>query len=112
MLRNKLTFSIYYNNLDYFEITAETIVETFGRLPVDALPAAAAERMGSRLRRQGIRVKKVKGVRREENDALMRLADAICGLVRDANERKAQMRELFLRAIEARILVDLHAKRK
>lgn len=29
---------------------------------------------------------KVSGVRKEENNALIRLADAVCGLVRDAEE--------------------------
>lgn len=97
LLREKLMFAIHRNTLDYLEITAQTIAKTFARAApqeyraivlIDALPSAVAIKMGAQLRRRGVHVKKVKGVRREENDALMRLVDAVCGLVRDARSSK------------------------
>jgi hypothetical protein len=38
------------------------------------------------LRDLHIQTRKVRGVRKDENDALIRLADAVCGLVRDAED--------------------------
>jgi hypothetical protein len=37
----------------------------------------------------------VRGVRKDENDALIRLADAVCGLVRAAMEGQDGMRKLY-----------------
>lgn len=55
----------------------------------------------------GIRFKKVRGVRKDENDALVRLADAVCGLVRAAMEGQDPMKELFERALKRGFLTKL-----
>jgi hypothetical protein len=49
---------------------------------VDGLPKARLRWFGVELRRLSIRTRKVAGIRREESDALMRLAGACCGFVR------------------------------
>ena len=49
---------------------------------VDGLPRARLRWFGVELRRLSIRTRKVVGIRREESEALMRLADACCGFVR------------------------------
>ena len=46
---------------------------------VDGLPKARLRWQGTQLRRLSIRNNKVSGVRKEEADALMRLADAVAG---------------------------------
>ena len=38
------------------------------------------------LKALNIKQRKIKGVRRDENNALIRLADALCGLVRDVRD--------------------------
>ena len=47
------------------------------------------------LRRLQVHTSKVRGVRREENDAFIRLADALCGLVRDAEEQQPWAQEML-----------------
>jgi len=42
-----------------------------------------------------IRVRKVRGVRKDESDALIRLADALCGFVRGAVEGQEAMQGLL-----------------
>ncbi|MBI4603680.1 MAG: DUF3800 domain-containing protein [Planctomycetes bacterium] len=50
---------------------------------VDGLPKTQRTAYGNRLRHLGIPTRKVQGVTRDENNALLRLADAVAGLVRD-----------------------------
>jgi hypothetical protein len=51
--------------------------------------------VGRRLRHLGVRTRKVRGVRKDESDALIRLADALCGFVRAAIEGQEVMKKLF-----------------
>jgi hypothetical protein len=46
-----------------------------------------------------IKKRKLRGVRRDENNALIRFADAVCGLVRDAGEgeRAAELLKQLMR---------------
>lgn len=66
---------------------------------VDGLPKSRIRWFGSELRRLSVRTNKVVGVRREETDALTRLADACCGFVRAAlSGREPEMSRLFEQA--------------
>ena len=66
---------------------------------VDGLPKSRLRWFGVELRRLSIRTDKIVGVRREEADALIRLADACCGFVRAAlSGRQPEMAALFERA--------------
>jgi len=56
---------------------------------VDGLRKHEAERFDRLLRAQRVGIKKVRGVQKEQNNAFIRLADALCGLVRDAEEGQA-----------------------
>jgi hypothetical protein len=63
--------------------------------------------IGLQLRRSGVHAKKVKGIKKDENDALIRLADAVCGLVRGAIEGQSAMQTLFEQGIQIGALKDL-----
>jgi len=62
--------------------------------------------VGLQLRRSGVRAKKVRGLK-DEADALIRLADAVCGFVRGATEGQPAMRVLFERGMQTGVLRDL-----
>lgn len=115
-LVGRLNFRIHRHTTDYLALTISTISAVLQRTTspeykvivlIDALPSSQVERVGSSLRRDGHAVKKVRGIKREENDALMRLVDAICGFLRDAYEDRIEMRLLFERALERGVLVNL-----
>ncbi len=53
---------------------------------VDGLLKHEAVRFATQLRAQWRTVRKVRGVQKEQNNALIRLADALCGVVRDAED--------------------------
>jgi hypothetical protein len=116
IFQRKLCFAIYQDSLDYFELTIQTIAAALSTthetayqaiVLIDALPPTQVRIVSSLLRRAGVSTRKVRGVRREESDALIRLADALCGFVRAAFEGQAKMRVLFERAMRRGILRDV-----
>jgi hypothetical protein len=89
--RNALYFSAFSNTKSYMAMTVLSTARAIAmvaRQPseatvyVDGLPRARLRWFGVELRRLSIRTRKVVGIRREESEALMRLADACCGFVR------------------------------
>ena len=76
---------------------------------IDGLPRSLEQAVGLQLRRLGVRAKKIRGLK-DENDALIRLADAVCGLVRGATEGQPDMQALFERGIQTGVLRNLLGK--
>lgn len=72
--------------------TANAVLQKAGGSPfevtvfVDGLLKHEAVWFGSLLRTKSKGIRKVRGVQKEQNNAFIRLADALCGLVRDAEE--------------------------
>ena len=58
------------------------------------------------LRKRGVRVGKVRGLK-DEADPLIRLADAMAGLVRNSVEGNQMMQRLFEQAVTARLIREL-----
>ncbi len=73
---------------------------------VDGLTRAERETFTRRLRARRIERKKVRGVRDEQSNAGIRLADALCGLVRDVEEGQPWAVNAFAR-LQRRGLVVL-----
>ncbi len=115
-LHGKLQFAFYRNTRDYFGMTVKTISQTLGMIDtghykatvlIDALPPKHAIVVSRALHKLGLQVKKVRGIKHDESDALIRLADAICGFVRNAYEGQVEMKKLFDDAIQKGVLHDL-----
>ncbi|MBI3912667.1 MAG: DUF3800 domain-containing protein [Chloroflexi bacterium] len=103
-LANSLFFAVYRNSKEYFSLTVQTIARAIAMrgeksykatILIDGLPRSQQRRVGSDLRRLRVQIRKVRGMRKEENDALVRLADAICGFVRAAVEGNPVMAQLL-----------------
>lgn len=95
-LRRSVFFEVFKDGKEYLKLTtlaaAKAILRKAGQeeyrvtVLVDGLKGSELPQFSRGLRELHIQTRKVRGVRREENDALIRLTDAICGLVRDADE--------------------------
>lgn len=72
----------------------------------DGLPKNQEGEIGAMLRKRRIRIRKVRGVD-DEADPLIRLADAACGLLRDAQIGKPAARELQRLAIRRGVLREV-----
>lgn len=85
-----------------FQMTSTHIVY------IDALGKQKAREYLRRIRICGVHVKQVKGIRKDENDALLRLSDAIAGFVLDAYEKpKREVAKLFRQMIERGMLIKV-----
>jgi Protein of unknown function (DUF3800) len=117
-LNAKLAYCVFHETQDYADCTVETVAAAAAlyskdaRLTVfvDGLPQSQVRRFGSELRRRGISVRKVRGVRKEESSSLMRLADAVCGFVRaaltDRNDLVLVLTEAKARAVVVELRPD------
>lgn len=109
----QLYFATYQHSLDYFGLTVDALARALQvtitdsaenenykvTVLIDGLPRGREQVVGSLLRRRGIRIDKVRGVKKEENDTLIRLADALCGFIRLVLAGKAEAKTLFDEAI-------------
>lgn len=72
---------------------------------VDALIGAHCNTYKTRLRKLGCHVRKVRGVAKDENEPLIRLADAIAGATRDLLEYEdVELKKLFSLAVKREML--------
>lgn len=103
LVRQTLFFDVLQHG-NYMELTALTTARALQRKAhapykvtvfVDGLRRHEIPIFSKTLRRLQVQINKVRGVRREENDAFIRLADALCGLVRDAEERQPWAQEML-----------------
>ena len=99
-----LNFVVYRDTKEYVDCTVGAIalvLQGFARgsykatVLIDGLQRAQRRPVGRELHRLGVQTRKVRGVRNEESDALIRLADALCGFVRAAVEGQKEMERLF-----------------
>jgi hypothetical protein len=104
------------NSINYDQETVHTIARVLqsgpasdhAKIYVDALSKTHKNAYGAQLRRVGIHGHKVQGVARDENSALIRLADALAGFVRDALENKyPETTELFRAAVEKGVIREV-----
>jgi hypothetical protein len=97
-LKKKIFFDTFSDVIKYIELTsfasAKAILKKSGdnykaTIFVDGLKKKEIEVFKRGLRDLHIKVRKVRGVKKDENNSFIRLVDAICGLVRDAGEGEA-----------------------
>ena len=116
--RQKLRYGVFHQVGDFDAATVVTIAKAISwRRPtgkytttvyVDGLSKTKRREYSLRLRRLHLPVRHVRGVARDESDALTRLADAIAGFVRDALEGEAPEVEALFEKVRAEgVLVEL-----
>jgi hypothetical protein len=115
--KGTLYFSLYKGTKSYMALTvlstAKAVLTASPRpsraaVYVDGLPKSRLRWFGAELRRLSVQTSKVVGVRREETDPLMRLADAVAGFVRAAlSGHQPDMAQLFAQAQGAGYLKEV-----
>lgn len=111
-------YSVYRSTKEYKNCTVLTIAKAIHAIMdfqkkeftvlIDGLNEKDQRYYGFQLHRLGIPTRKVRGIRKDENDALVRLADAICGFVRDVLEKeKGKAKELYFKAKKSKILIEV-----
>lgn len=118
--KTKLTvyYSVYKDTIDFKNSTVLTIAKSINALKdykehtfniyVDGLSKKDERYYGSQLHHLGIHTKKVKGVKKDENNPMIRLADSACGFVRDVIEGSTEESEkIFHKAVKDKVLVEV-----
>lgn len=105
VFKNTLFFEVFGESKEYLEMTsyaaAKAILRKAGdheykvTVYVDGLSKSDVAVFGQELKALHIKRRKVRGVRRDESNEFIRLADALCGLVRDARENNPGATELL-----------------
>ena len=95
-LQNTLFVAVYNFSKEYLSLTAKAISGAVkcreGNsviVYVDALREVEQRRLKKYLKKSVAIPTQVRGIRREENNAFIRLVDSVCGLARDAAENHA-----------------------
>lgn len=117
LFKGKLRYSIYHEQPSYDLATITGIAkavhfkepdEYTTIVYIDGLSKNKRQEYGSELRKLGIPTRKVQGVNKDENNALIRLADAVAGFVRDVIDgEKGEIQKLFNEAIKNGCLVEI-----
>ena len=113
----KLFYNVFRKTTDYDAATIEGIAKSIRVLRpsgfrvyvyVDGLTKTKRGDYKTHLRKFSCPVRKVSGIRRDESEPLIRLADAVAGASRDLLEhRDSELGEIFALALQEGILVEL-----
>lgn len=102
---NELKKSIYYSKYDhtiiFYELITYTVTKVIfdkasdnyqANIIIDGLPRSLENKLSVSFRKMRVKTNKVKGAR-DESSALIRLADALSGLIRDSYENQKWAKE-------------------
>ncbi len=122
--RGKIWFETHILPQDYLNLTVSTIaraiasaVEAAGvqdykaTILIDGLPKAREQNVGRQLHRMGVHTRKVRGIR-DESEALIRLADAVCGLARGAAEGNRELSQLLEHGLRMGVLQKIESEQR
>lgn len=74
---------------------------------VDGFKKKEIEKFSRGLRDLRIRTRKIRGVKKDENNAFIRLTDSLCGLVRDASDGKGWAMESIDKLMKKKTVIRL-----
>jgi hypothetical protein len=112
-------YSEYGSTTEYERMTVETIenainaylvqhtiVEYKATIVIDGLNQKMEQRVAVSLRKAGIQIRKVRG-EKDDNNALLRLSDAIAGDIREAKEADNTAKKYMLSLSRGKILIEV-----
>jgi len=112
-----LRYSVFKDMHDYDLATIMAISKAFhfGKpkkyksfIYIDALAKSKKQWYGAELRKLGVSTYKIQGVVKDENNSIIRLADAIAGWVRDAFDGDIpEYKKLFKTATSSKTLIEV-----
>jgi hypothetical protein len=112
LLRGLLFYQTYTDSQEYDKLTVLALIEALNlysshqklegyivTVVIDGLKAKQEAEVAAHLRKTGMRVRRVRG-RKDESNALLRLADFVAGMVRSAEEGKEEYARSIRRLIK------------
>lgn len=116
--KKSLRYEVFRNTKDYDTATITGIATAVKwenpAIPyttlvyIDGLSKTKRLEYGARLRHLGLPIRRIRGITREEADALIRLADSVAGFVRDALDgHSEEISQLYKKAKQEEVLIDV-----
>jgi len=116
-LRGKIFFEMFSDTKKYIELTsfatAKAILKKTGNgdykvtVFVDGFKKKEIEIFSRGLRDLNIRTRKIRGVKKDENNAFIRLVDAMCGLVRDSEDGNGWAKKVTAKLLKEGFICEL-----
>jgi len=116
-LKGRIFFEMFSDTKKYIELTsfttAKAILKKSGNSEykvtvfVDGFKKKEIEIFSRGLRDLNIRTRKIRGVKKDENNAFIRLVDAMCGLVRDREDGSVWAKEITAKLIKEKYVCEL-----
>jgi len=116
-LKDRIFFEIFSDTKKYIELTsfaaAKSILKKSGNddykvtVFIDGFKKKEVSVFTRGLRDLRIKTRKIRGVKKDENNALIRLVDAICGLVRDNNSKNEWAEKTLAKLIKEKLVSEL-----
>ena len=116
IFKHKIFYSLSQDTKSYKEVTLITIASAITSVKegdnykaliyIDGLQKSEIFKVGSGLRKIGVHTEKVRGVK-DESNAIVRLADAIAGLVREQTEGIEYSKKLYRMSTDNKTLIKV-----
>jgi len=115
-LRGRIFFDTFSDSKKYIQLTSFATAKVIlkkssdnykATIFVDGFKKKEIEVFTKGLRDLHIKIRKVRGVKKDENNAYIRLVDAICGLARDAEDNNKWAKEMIDKLIKKEIVSSL-----
>jgi len=103
----KLHYALYHGSTEYVRLTIEATAHAIAHFTnkpykatviIDGLGKSERRTFGAQLRKRGIQTAKVRGATEQAN-IFIRLADALCGFLRQAEKGREEFRRIMDKAI-------------
>lgn len=116
-LEQSVFYMSFHDTTDYTHLTATTIAHAIAAkatgayqayITIDGLQEKEREQISKTLHQRGIKRRKLRGGK-EESSALLRLVDIMAGFIRDYEEGKSYVQELYHHFSNQRIITKLSA---
>ncbi|MBI2600122.1 DUF3800 domain-containing protein [Candidatus Daviesbacteria bacterium] len=118
-LKGKIYYRIFHNSKEYEDLMVLVIAQAINlyidrnkiadykaTIVIDGLKDTEAKRVSKSLRLLGIKTRKVRG-ERDESNALLRLSDALAGLIREADEGNSEYTKLVNKLQKNKVVNEL-----
>ena len=117
-LKKKIFFNTFRDTKEYVNLTSLAASKAILKkvrmshdykvtVFIDGLRKTEINAFAKELRKLKVRTKKIRGVKKDENNAFIRLVDSICGLVRDAEDGKAWAKKILDKFNKRKIITSL-----
>lgn len=114
-LKGSIFYSVYHDSKEYISLTSLTVAKSVlargernfaVNIIIDGLKKKEMEEVRKELKKLKINYRKIRGMK-DEQDAILRLADSIAGFLRDCTEGQIYTKKILSKFKEAKIIIEV-----